>query len=123
MIIATCDNCGKPMNLAEHLLKISPEGALIELLFAQMARAFRREFDVVYATEGEADVEALRLLLQAHKDSEERISAKLLAEIGAAWGRYLRKAGSSGNVSEFVYNWLPEENGDSSRVIPFRPRS
>ena len=122
-MIVTCSKCGEKLDLNEHLFKMNADGALIELLFAQMARIFRQEFKVVYATKGESDIDALRLLLQTYKDDDEKVSAAAIAEINETWSRYLRKSGSTGDVNDFVYTWLPEENGDSSRVIPFRPRS
>lgn len=121
-MIVTCSKCGETLNLTEHLFKMNAEAALIELLFAQMARIFRREFDIAYATEGETDVDALRVLMQSYKEKDDGISPASLTEIGEAWGGYLRKNGSNGTVQDFVYNWPPDESGDASRVIPFRPR-
>ena len=122
-MIVTCSKCGEKLDLDQHLFKMNSDGALLELLLAQMARVFRQEFKVVYVTDGESDIDALRLLLQTYKGDDDKVSAAAINSINESWSRYLRKSGSTGNVNDFVYKWLPDENGDSSRVIPFRPRS
>ena len=122
-MIITCSKCGEKLNLTEYLFEVKPEDALVELLFAHLARIYRQEFSVAYAAEGEEDIKALNLLMQSRKDEEGRINPEMINEITEAWSGYLRKNGSAGTAREFVYSSLSDENGDSSRVIPFRPRS
>ena len=121
MMNKKCPHCGKEFSLETELFDVSPESALFELILAQMAKAYRSEFNHGFPTEGSPDLEALEQLFMSLKDEHDKVSMDSVSQILALWKEYLLKKGKRASISDFIFQWIPSQE-PGAKVIPFRPR-
>jgi uncharacterized protein Usg len=116
-----CPHCGKPLKVdSDEIFDIDMESAAVELVLAQMARIYRVSTAKAYATDGDRDIEAIRLNLFIWNDVDSAADSLTVSGILKKWKQYLESVGERASVEYFFYHWLPASKSEA-QVIPFRP--